>query len=410
MVERMQYIDTNVTCNRIGFLYEHEGYYCLSKMFTKLKNINKFKNTSFNHVHIREYNRKGSKINYPRRIFSAIQPSGNVHLGNYFGAIQKWVELQNNGEDVLWSIADLHSITLDHDPKRLYDNVLTMCATLLACGINPEKSILFQQSTVAMHTQLCWVLGCITTLARLAHLPQFKEKSETLKNVPLGLYIYPVLQAADILLYRATHVPVGQDQVQHIQLAQDLAAIFNKKYGDTFPIPHSLVNENASQRIKSLRDPLKKMSKSDKNQKSKIDILDEPDILLEKVKKAVTDCTSEVTYEPEKRPGVSNLVIIHSMLTRKTPAQVCLEAQGLDTGKYKLMLADLLIQELTPIREEFSRLIKEQSYLEEILRNGTDKATEIANECWSQVQKYVGFENNDLSVKEEYMKNVIHKI
>lgn len=379
-------------------------------MFIKLKNIIKFQNTGFNRMHVREYNRKGSKTNYPRRIFSGIQPTGNVHLGNYFGAIQKWVELQNNGEDVVWSIADLHSITLQHDPKRLYDDVLTMCATLLACGINPEKSILFQQSTVGMHTQLYWILGCITTLARLAHLPQFKEKSEMLKTVPLGLYVYPVLQAADILLYRATHVPVGQDQVQHIQLAQDLAAIFNKKFGDTFPIPHSLVNDNASQRIKSLRDPLKKMSKSDNNPKSTIDILDKPDILLEKLKKAVTDCTSEVTYEPEKRPGIANLIIIHSMLMKRTPAQVCLEAQGLDTGKYKLMLADLLIQELTPIREEYSRLIKEQSYLEEVLRNGSDKATEIANECWNQVRKYVGFVNNDLSVNEKYMKNVIHKM
>ncbi|XP_034184120.1 tryptophanyl-tRNA synthetase, mitochondrial isoform X1 [Osmia lignaria lignaria] len=378
-------------------------------MLRELKNIIKLERVGFTCV--REYSGKVYKSNYPRRIFSGIQPTGNVHLGNYFGAIQKWVQLQNNGEDVLWSIVDLHSITLQYDPKKLYDNVLEMCATLLACGINPEKSILFQQSTVAMHTQLCWILGCVTTLPRLGHLPQFKEKSKMLKNVPLGLYIYPVLQAADILLYRATHVPVGKDQLQHIQLAQDLAAIFNKKFGDDiFPIPHSLVNENASERIKSLRDPLKKMSKSSTDPKSKIDILDEPDVLLEKMKKAVTDCTSEITYEPEKRAGVANLLVIHSLLTGKTPEQICLEVEGLDTGKYKLMLADLLIQELTPIREEFSRLIKERSYLQEILKNGSIKATEIASDCWNQVRKCVGFENDILFINEKEMENLIRKI
>ncbi|KZC06102.1 Tryptophan--tRNA ligase, mitochondrial [Dufourea novaeangliae] len=288
----------------------------------------------------------------------------------------------------------MHSITLPNDHKELYNNTLRMTATLLACGIDPRKSILFQQSTVPMHAELCWVLGCITTLPRLAHLPQFKEKSETLKNVPLGLFIYPVLQAADILLYRATHVPVGQDQVQHIQLAQELAFSFNNKFGNVFLVPHKLVNDDASQRIKSLRDPSKKMSKSSKDPKSRINILDEPSILLGRIKKAITDFTSEITYEPDKRPGVANLITIHSMLTGKIPQEICLEMQGLDTGKYKLLLADLIIEKLSPIREEFSKLIKEPAYLREVLRDGKEKAAEIAEDSWRGVRDKVGFGND----------------
>ncbi|XP_067203042.1 uncharacterized protein TrpRS-m isoform X2 [Linepithema humile] len=322
---------------------------------------------------------------YPKRIFSGIQPTGSVHLGNYFGAIQRWVELQNSGEEVLCSIVDLHSITLPQDPKKLRENTLLMTATLVACGVDFKRSILFQQSKVPMHAELCWILGTITTMARLAHLPQFKEKSEFLKNVPLGLYIYPVLQAADILLYKATHVPVGQDQVQHVQLAQDLAQIFNKKFGQTFPIPHTLIGDGPSQRIKSLREPVKKMSKSHSDPKSRISLLDEPDVLLEKVKKAVTDFTSEVTYESDNRPGVSNLINIHSLFTGKTPEEICKEAVGLNTGQYKLVVADVVIEKITPIRKDILELIKEPSYLDEILKEGAERATEFATDCWVEV-------------------------
>ncbi|XP_029155537.1 uncharacterized protein LOC114928480 [Nylanderia fulva] len=330
-----------------------------------------------------------TQTKYPKRIFSGIQPTGNIHLGNYFGAIQRWVELQNAGEEVLCSIVDLHSITLPQDPKKLRENTLVMTATLVACGIDFEKSILFQQSKVPMHTELCWVLSTITTMPRLAHLPQFKEKSESLKNVPLGLYIYPVLQAADILLYKATHVPVGQDQAQHIQLAQDLAQIFNRKFGQTFPIPHTLISDGPSQRIKSLRDPMKKMSKSHPDFKSRLDILDEPDVLLEKIKKAMTDFTSEVTYEPEKRPGVANLINIHSLFTGKTPDEICKEVTELNTGQYKLVLADVVIEKLSPIREDILRLIKDPTYLDEILKKGTERATELATNCWEEVTNKV---------------------
>lgn len=279
----------------------------------------------------------------------------------------------------------MHSITLPQDPKKLRENTLMMTATLVACGVDFKKSILFQQSKVSMHAELCWILGSITTMARLAHLPQFKEKSESLKNIPLGLYIYPILQAADILLYKATHVPVGQDQAQHIQLAQDLAHIFNKKFGQTFPIPHTLISDGPSQRIKSLREPTKKMSKSHTDPKSRLDILDEPDVLLSKLKKAITDFTSEVTYEPETRPAIANLIDIHSLFTGKTPDKICEEATGLNTGQYKLVLADVVIESLTPIREDILKLMKEPAYLDEILREGTERATELGMNCWMEV-------------------------
>ncbi|XP_012537853.1 tryptophan--tRNA ligase, mitochondrial [Monomorium pharaonis] len=347
---------------------------------------------------IRKYGNQATQLKYPKRIFSGIQPTGSVHLGNYFGAIQKWVELQNSGEEILCSIVDLHSITLPQDPQKLRENILLMTATLIACGIDFKRSILFQQSKVPMHTQLCWVLCTITTMPRLAHLPQFKEKSESLKSVPLGLYIYPVLQAADILLYKATHVPVGQDQAQHIQLAQDLAQIFNKRFGQIFPIPHTLINNGPSQRIRSLRDPTKKMSKSHTDAKSRLNILDEPDVLLEKVKKAVTDFTSEVTYDPEKRPGVTNLIDIHSLLTGKMPEEICNEVVGLNTGQYKLVLADVIIEKLSPIRNDILRLIREPAYLDEILKEGAERATELATNCLMEVEvKVLG--NNAQDVK-----------
>ncbi|XP_033325975.2 tryptophanyl-tRNA synthetase, mitochondrial [Megalopta genalis] len=354
---------------------------------------------------------KGSKLNYPRRIFSGIQPTGDIHIGNYLGAIKKWVELQYNEKNVIWSVVDMHAITLPQDRKELHNNIMRMTATLLACGIDPKKSILFQQSAVPMHAELYWVLGCITTLARLAHLPQFKEKSQTVKFVPLGLYVYPVLQAADILLYRATHVPCGEDQIQHIELAQELAVSFNNKIGKIFCVPHALINEDASHRIRSLRDPMKKMSKSDQSPKSRINILDEPSILKEKVKKAVTDFTSEITYEPNERPGVANLITIHSMFTGQTSDEICLEMQGLNTAQYKLLLADLIIEKLSPIREEFSRLIKEPVYLSEVLKDGKERATEIAEETWQQVRDKVGFGDGNFQHNEnQTVQNTIYKI
>ncbi|KAJ8673592.1 hypothetical protein QAD02_004854 [Eretmocerus hayati] len=337
----------------------------------------------------RSYGKKPQKV-YPRRIFSGIQPTGTVHIGNYLGAIQNWIELQNSGENVVWSIVDMHSITVPHDPKELRQNILKVTATLLACGIDPEKSILFQQSTVPMHAELAWIFSCLVTMPKLTHQPQFKEKSAKLKDIPLGLYIYPVLQTADILLYKATHVPVGEDQLQHIQLSEHLAQKFNSTYGETFPMPEAIINENAG-RIKSLRDPSEKMSKSSTDVKSRLDLTDSPDVLLNKVKKALTDFTSEVTYNPEERPGVANLLNIHSLITGKSPQEICEEVKDLDTGKYKLLLADVIIDRIDPIRKKIEEYLNEPDYLHYVLQTGAKKAEVVAMTNWLEVRNKVGY-------------------
>ncbi|XP_034943990.1 tryptophan--tRNA ligase, mitochondrial [Chelonus insularis] len=338
---------------------------------------------------------------YPKRIFSGIQPSGTIHLGNYLGAIKQWVNFQdsmNPGEDILCCIVDMHAITLPQDPKILRENILTMIATMLACGINTDKTIVFQQSSISMHAELAWVLGCCTTLPKLSQLPQYKDKSEKLKTVPLGLLTYPILQAADILLYKATHVPIGEDQLQHLHLTQHIVNYFNGKYGKTFPIPQPLV-DSSSGRIKSLREPLKKMSKSSEYKKSCINLTDPPDVIRQYIKKAVTDMTSNITYDPQNRPGVSNLINIHSLLTDKSHEVICEEAIGLDTGKYKLIVADVVIEKLTPIRQEYFKLINDPAYLLNVLNNGTLKALPLANQCWTEVKRKLGFSGGILSLK-----------
>lgn len=331
-------------------------------------------------------------VKWEKRIMSGIQPTGSLHIGNYFGAIKNWVALQNEGNDVIFSIVDLHSITLPQDPKELQSNILLMTASLIACGIDPSKSMLFQQSKVHQHTELLWVLSCITTMARLNHLPQFKEKSATMKDIPLGLYIYPVLQAADILLYRATDVPVGDDQLQHLQLSAMLAKTFNHRFGETFPIPKAIVEDSASSRVRSLREPTRKMSKSHPDPKSRILLTDPPDVIVEKIKKSVTDFTSAVTYDEEKRPGVSNLIALHAFSTGKTFDEICNENTHLDTGKYKFVVAEALVEFLRSIREEIERLISAPEYLEEVLDQGSQRVTVLAEMTWLDVRQKVGLE------------------
>ncbi|XP_055595895.1 tryptophan--tRNA ligase, mitochondrial [Uranotaenia lowii] len=329
---------------------------------------------------------------WPRKIFSGVQPTGALHIGNYFGAVKRWVDLQNAGEDVTYCIVDLHSITLPQDPQVLRHNSLQLAGTLLACGIDPSKSTIFLQSAVAQHTELSWILGCMTTMARLTHLPQYKEKSAKLKEIPLGLFIYPVLQAADIMLYRATHVPVGEDQVQHLQLAMSLARAFNNRYGPTFPSCEALISDDISSRLKSLRDPSKKMSKSDPDPKSCIMLTDKPEAILEKIKKSVTDFTSEVTFEPDKRPGVANLVTIHSLASGKSPQEICDDAKGLNTGQYKLLVAEALIEHLKPIRERMEMYTADQGFLATVIENGCNRAREVAEQTLVEVKAKVGID------------------
>ncbi|XP_014088441.2 tryptophan--tRNA ligase, mitochondrial [Bactrocera oleae] len=327
---------------------------------------------------------------YPQKVFSGIQPTGALHLGNYLGAVQNWTRLQNAKEDVSFCIVDMHSLTVPQDPITLRENIFHMAAAMLACGIDPEKSTLFVQSAVKEHAELSWILGCMTTMARLGHLPQYKEKTRAVKEVPLGLFVYPVLQAADIMLYKATHVPVGEDQIQHIQLTQHLARTFNTKYGNTFPICHAVISDKSAARIRSLRDPSKKMSKSDVDPKAVINLTDDADVIIEKVKKAVTDFCSDVHYSPETRQGVSNLISIHSLLSGKSVQQICDEAKSIDTGKYKMIVAEEIVEHLRPIRNKINQQLLRRNELVYLLEMGAEKARETAAATLAEVKQKLG--------------------
>ncbi|XP_072500618.1 tryptophan--tRNA ligase, mitochondrial isoform X1 [Notamacropus eugenii] len=324
------------------------------------------------------------------RIFSGIQPTGIPHLGNYLGAIESWVSLQEECSSVLFSIVDLHSITVPQDPAVLHQSILDMTAALLACGINPEKSILFQQSQVPEHSELSWILGCLVRVPRLQNLPQWKAKNASQKQEgTVGLFTYPVLQAADILLYKSTHVPVGEDQVTHMELVRDLAQCFNKKYGEFFPVPKSLLT--SMKKVKSLRDPSAKMSKSDPDKLATIRITDSPEEIVMKFRKAVTDFTSEVTYDPSTRMGVSNMVDIHAAVTGLTVEEVIHQSAGLDTARYKNVVAEAVIQKFSPIKSEIERLKMEKDHLRKVLQVGAEKAKELAKPVCQEVKKLVGF-------------------
>ncbi|XP_071392275.1 tryptophan--tRNA ligase, mitochondrial isoform X2 [Centroberyx affinis] len=264
-----------------------------------------------------------------------------------------------------------------------------MTASLLACGIDPERSILFQQSQVSEHAELSWVLGCLTSMPRLRHLPQWKMKSKLKNEGSVGLYTYPVLQAADILLYKSTHVPVGEDQVQHLELAQDLARIFNHHYGELFPEPRALLS--STRKVKSLRDPSAKMSKSDPQKMATIGLTDSPDDIALKIRRAVTDFTSEVTFDPEARPGVSNLLTLHAAAEGVAVEEAASRARGLDTGAYKSLVAEAVIRWLAPIREEIRRLRGDPAHLEAVLADGSRRARELAAPVLREVRQRVGF-------------------
>ena len=339
-----------------------------------------------------------STIRRTPRTFSGIQPTGTLHLGNYFGAVQQWakeVESSSGSPDQrLFCVVDLHAITVPQKPEELKRNIRMMTASLIGCGLNPDKCIVFEQSKIRQHSELCWILGCSSTVASLERLSQYKDKSQGMPEVPLGLFLYPVLQAADILLYKAENVPVGEDNLQNIEFARRLARLFNNRFEEkVFPVPRSvLVKEEASRRIKSLRQPNKKMSKSDSDAKSCLYILDEPDIIREKIKKAVTDSTSRVTYDPDSRPGVANLVCIHSQIEDKDPKVICQEVEQYDTGRYKLLLADIIIEHFKPIRKETIRLLNDPGHLDFVLRKGANQAECIATNTMDHVKKVVGFQ------------------
>ncbi len=322
-------------------------------------------------------------------ILSGIQPTGVFTLGNYLGAIKNWVVLQEE-YDCAYMIADLHSITVRQEPAKLRQQILSAFATLLACGIDPQKSLTFIQSHVHQHAELSWVLSCYTQFGELSRMTQFKDKSaKHADNVNAGLFTYPSLMAADILLYQADLVPVGVDQKQHLEITRDIATRFNGIYGNTFTLPEPYIPKMGA-KIMSLADPTKKMSKSDENPNGFITILDEPDAIIRKFKRAVTDSDACVRYADGK-DGINNLMTIYSIITGKTLEEIEREFDGKGYGDFKLAVGEVVSDHLKPVREEHKRLMADKAYLQQIYTEGAEKADRIANRTLSKVYRKVGF-------------------
>ena len=331
--------------------------------------------------------------NTPERkkvIFSAIQPSGTITLGNYVGALRNWVGLQDD-YDCIFALADLHTITVRQDPAKFRKNALEAYALLLACGIDLDKSLFFIQSHVHTHAELAWLLNCYTQFGELSRMTQFKDKSQKhADNVNVGLFAYPSLMAADILLYQADLVPVGGDQKQHVEICRDIATRFNGIYGDTFKLPDPYIPQVGA-RVMSLTSPEKKMSKSDKDPNGCVYMLEKPEDILRKFKKAVTDSEACVRFDPADKPGVSNLMQIYAVATGKSFETIEQEFAGHGYGDFKQAVGESVVELLRPIREETERLLADKSYLESVYRAGAEKAAYVANRTLNKVYKKVGF-------------------
>ena len=326
------------------------------------------------------------------RIFSGVQPTGNLHLGNYLGAIKNWVSLQKDFE-CIFCIVDLHAITIKQDTKELESNTLEVTAAYLASGINPKKTIIFNQSAVSAHTELTWLLSCFTPIGWLNRMTQFKEKAGKRKdNAVLGLYSYPVLMASDILAYKATHVPVGEDQKQHLELVRDIAGIFNQTYNiDFFPIPKPQIFGEAT-RVMSLRNGENKMSKSDESDYSRINITDTNDLINLKIQKAKTDPHLLPSKKEElgNRPEATNLLGIYSALKDEKFDKAMREMSGKDFSSFKKLLAELVISKIEPISKKMNDYLKNKDYLKKILKEGTEKADNISSNNLLEIKKIIG--------------------
>ena len=326
-------------------------------------------------------------------VFSGVQPTGNLHLGNYLGALKNFVSLQKE-MNCIYCVVDLHAITTFQNPVELRKNVLETVASFIATGLNPSKSIIFNQSSVSGHTELAWILNCVSRIGWLNRMTQFKDKAGSDKEkASVGLYIYPNLMAADILLYKATHVPVGADQKQHLELSRDIAQKFNNDFNckDFFPIPEPLIPKNAS-RVMSLRDGTKKMSKSEDSDFSRINLKDNADEILKKVKKAKSDTEPipENLSNLEKKPEALNLINIYAELTKKSLDAALSEVAGKEYSFLKTKLSDVLITEIVPIGKEIKRLLKDKVHLMQILKKGKEKANIIAEENLKNIREKVG--------------------
>lgn len=322
-------------------------------------------------------------------IFSGIQPTGVFQLGNYLGAVRNWEKLQDD-YNCIYSIVDLHAITVRQEPKELKKRTLESFALLLACGIDPQKSLVFIQSHVPAHTELAWLLGCNTQFGELSRMTQFKDKSKNHSdNINVGLFTYPVLMAADILLYKTDLVPVGVDQKQHVELARDIAERFNGVYGNVFTVPEPYIPKLAA-KIKSLSEPTKKMSKSDENASGCVFILDPPEVIRNKFKRAVTDSQTVVAFRDGK-DGINNLMTIYSSVTGKSFEDIEKEFEGRGYGDFKVTVGDTVADYLAPIREKFAQLMSDLPYLEAIIKEGEQKARIFAQRNIDKVYKKIGF-------------------
>ena len=324
-----------------------------------------------------------------KTIFSGVQPSGNLTIGNYLGAIKNWTELQDL-YNCIYCVVDMHAITVRQVPAELRKRTYETLALYIAAGLDPEKNTLFVQSHVPAHAVLAWDLGCYTMFGELSRMTQFKDKSaKHADNINAGLFTYPVLMAADILLYQADLVPVGQDQRQHLELARDIAVRFNNSYSDTFTVPEGYI-QKTGMKIMSLAEPTKKMSKSDTNPNASVGILDSRDDIVRKFKRAVTDSDTVVRYA-EGKDGINNLMSIYSCFTGKDYEAIEREFDGKGYGDFKLAVGETVADSLAPIRAEFDRLMQDKKYLEEVMKNGAERASYIARKTISKVHKKIGY-------------------
>ena len=322
-------------------------------------------------------------------LFSGMQATGNLTLGNYLGALKNWVTLCDEYM-CFYSVVDLHSITVRQDPAELRKRARNLLTLYIAAGIDPEKNCLYYQSHVSGHAELSWILNCFTYMGELNRMTQFKDKaSKHADNINAGLFTYPVLMAADILLYQADVVPVGKDQLQHLEITRDIAQRFNAIYGDVFTVPEAYIGKVGA-KIMSLQDPAKKMSKSDENPNGSIYLMDDPDTIMRKFKRAVTDSESQILYRDEQ-PGIKNLLDIYCACTGKTPEEAVREFDGKGYGEFKPAVGEAVVSVLKPLQDRVAELTKDKAYIDSVIKNNAEKAQYFANKTLRKVQKKVGF-------------------
>lgn len=328
-------------------------------------------------------------INDKKVLFSGMQATGNLTLGNYLGALKNWITLSDEYE-CFYSVVDMHSITVRQDPATLRKRARKLLTLYIAAGLDPEKNCIYYQSHVSGHAELAWILNCFTYMGELNRMTQFKDKSSKhADNINAGLFTYPVLMAADILLFQSDVVPVGIDQMQHLELTRDIAQRFNNIYGDVFTVPEPYIGKVGA-KIMSLQEPSKKMSKSDENPNASIYLMDDPDTIMRKFKRAVTDSEAQILYRDEQ-PGIKNLIDIYCACTGKTPEEVVKEFDGQGYGVFKPAVGEAVVSVLKPLQDEVARLEKEKSYIDGIIKNNAEKAQYFSNKTLRKVQKKVGF-------------------